>query len=181
MKPVLFLLGSIPLVYFSRHALFNVRRHGFYRFWSWEAILWLTVNNLRRWFAHPFSAHQIVSWMLLFIAAGLAAAGFLYLVRRGKPHESRTDQALMKFERTTELITTGLYRFIRHPLYSSLIFLTWGIFFKHPVLEFRPVAIFSTACLIMTATIEERENTEYFGEQYSEYRKRSKMFIPFLF
>jgi protein-S-isoprenylcysteine O-methyltransferase Ste14 len=35
-------------------------------------------------------------------------------------------------EKTTILVTTGAYRYIRHPLYSSLLFLAWGIFFKAP-------------------------------------------------
>ncbi len=59
-------------------------------------------------------------------------AGVLLLRRARNPGIVRVDDKLFKFEKTTELVTTGIFKYIRHPLYSSLIFLTWGIYFKHP-------------------------------------------------
>ncbi len=181
MKIIIFILCSLPIIYFSRHSLFNIRRHGFYRFWSWEAILWLVANDARIWFSHPFSIHQIISWILLILSLIPAIIGIMQLVRRGKPKPSRDDEALFKFEKTTQLITTGIYKYIRHPLYSSLLILTWGVFFKNPIWDLLPIAIFSTACLIMTAHIEEQENINFFGEVYLEYKKNSKIFIPYIF
>jgi len=35
--------------------------------------------------------------------------------------------------------------------------------------------------LYVTARVEERENIERFGEQYRQYMKKSRMFIPFIF
>jgi hypothetical protein len=52
---------------------------------------------------------------------------------RGRPDASRHDGApLLYFEKTTQLVTTGVFKYIRHPLYSSLLLLAWGVFFKHP-------------------------------------------------
>ena len=52
----------------------------------------------------------------------------------GKPDQQRQDEALLGVEKTSQLVTGGAYRYIRHPMYSSLLFLGWGIFFKLPSL-----------------------------------------------
>ena len=100
--------------------------------------------------------------------------------RKGKAGKKRDEKNLYDFEQTTELIDTGIFKYIRHPLYSSLIFLTWGIFFKNPAVGLLVVAIISTIFLYLTSIYDERECVEYFGESYIEYMKRSKRFIPFL-
>ena len=43
------------------------------------------------------------------------------------------------------------------------------------------LAVTVTILLIITARKEEIENIQYFGEQYREYMKRTKMFVPFIF
>jgi protein-S-isoprenylcysteine O-methyltransferase Ste14 len=85
------------------------------------------------------------------------------------------------FEKTTTLVTTGVYCYIRHPLYSSLLFLAWGIFFKTPSWLGGLLALTATLCLAATARVEEAENLRFFGDAYRKYMKQTKMFIPFLF
>ncbi len=99
----------------------------------------------------------------------------------GKPDRDRVDPALVSIEKTTELVRIGVYRYIRHPLYGSLLFLTWGVFFKHPSYWAVFLALAATFFLTVTAKIEEAENLRFFGDAYKSYMKHSKMFIPFLF
>jgi len=87
----------------------------------------------------------------------------------------------MSIEKTTELITVGAYRYIRHPLYSSGLFGTWGVFFKHPSWMGICLTIITTFFLTMTAKIEEAENIRYFGEAYQSHMKHTKMFLSYLF
>ena len=68
MEPLIFTVLSIPLIIISRKSLSDFKSHGFYRFFGWEGVLWLLVINYRYWFVNPFSAVQIVSWVLLFYA-----------------------------------------------------------------------------------------------------------------
>ena len=110
----------------------------------------------------------------------MVIAGVVLMKRKGKAGKKRDEKNLYDFEQTTELIDTGIFKYIRHPLYSSLIFLTWGIFFKNPAVGLLVVAIVSTIFLYLTSIYDERECVEYFGESYIEYMKRSKIFIPFL-
>lgn len=63
----------------------------------------------------------------------------------------------------------------------SLLFLGWGMFFKSPTWLEAGLALICTCFLVATARVEERENTEYFGEAYVDYMRDSRMFIPFIF
>lgn len=102
------------------------------------------------------------------------------LRKAGKPSSERDEQALYGFEKTTKLVDTGVFRHIRHPLYSSLLFLTWGIFLKNPETTLLLVSLISTGFLFVTAIFDEKECLKYFGENYHNYKKRTKRFIPYL-
>jgi len=78
-------------------------------------------------------------------------------------------------------VTTGIYRYIRHPLYSSLLLLAWGIFFKLPSLVGGILVITATIFLVLTAKADEAECTKFFGPAYQEYMKRTRRFVPHLF
>jgi protein-S-isoprenylcysteine O-methyltransferase Ste14 len=179
-KLACFLLGTGCLAHVSRASLVVPRSHGFYRFFAWEAILGLALLNIDVWFRHPFSWYQLISWSLLLISALLVIAGARLLKQRGESDAQRDDVPMFDFEKTTALVTTGLYRHIRHPLYSSLLFLAWGIFFKAPSWLGGLLALAASLFLIAAARVEEAENLRYFGEAYREYIEGTKMFIPFL-
>jgi protein-S-isoprenylcysteine O-methyltransferase Ste14 len=77
-------------------------------------------------------------------------------------------------------VTKGIFRYIRHPLYSSLLFLTWGIWFKKPGIITFAVALISSLMLLITAIRDERECLAYFGDSYREYMTTTKRLIPFI-
>jgi protein-S-isoprenylcysteine O-methyltransferase Ste14 len=128
--------------------------------------------NLRHWFGDPFSARQLVSWSLLVLSGLLALHGFWLLGKSGK--------AIGEFEQTTVLVTGGAYRYIRHPLYASLLYLGLGASLKHISLLTSGLAMAAFICLYITARVEEGENIERFGEAYQMYMQGTKMFVPYL-
>jgi protein-S-isoprenylcysteine O-methyltransferase Ste14 len=180
-KVITFIVATAGLAWVSRSSLRGLRFHGFYRFFAWEVILVSVLLNLDIWFHEPFSFRQTVSWLLLAASLFLAIHGFLLLRMVGKPDNKRNDSSLIGVEKTTELVTKGAYRYIRHPLYSSLLFGAWGVFFKHPSWLGFLLAAITVFFLIMTARMEEAENVRFFGAAYQSYMKQTKMFIPFLF
>jgi protein-S-isoprenylcysteine O-methyltransferase Ste14 len=179
-KFIAFGILSLPVVFISWRTLFAVKSHGFYRFFSWECIIWIFLTNYSFWFVAPFSIHQLFSWAFLFISVYLVIAGAVRLKKKGKPVNDRNEITLYQFEKTSELVEDGIFRYIRHPLYSSLIFLTWGICLKNPTLIPIIVSILSTAFLYLTAVFDEKECIKYFGARYAEYMKRSRRFVPFI-
>ncbi|HUI29575.1 MAG TPA: methyltransferase [Candidatus Acidoferrales bacterium] len=178
---IAFVFLTVPTVWLSWRTLFSFNHHGLYRFISWECILWLLLNNYSFWFADPLSITQIVSWMLLIVSLGLLISGSFLMIKIGEADSGRKDSSLYNFERTTKLIRKGIFKYVRHPLYGSLILLTWGIYFKNMNLQLTIMSIASTLFLILTSLVEEKENTKYFGQAYSDYMQRTKMFVPFIF
>jgi protein-S-isoprenylcysteine O-methyltransferase Ste14 len=172
---------AIIIVIISRASLLKPRSHGFWRFFAWEIILLLIAFNLEAWFVDPWSWHQIIAWILLFSAIVPLYFGVRTLISRGKPAPNRQGEPqLMAFEKTTNLVTTGIYHYIRHPLYSSLLLLAWGAFFKLPSILAGAFALAASLCLYFTARADEAECIRYFGEDYREYMKTTKRFIPYI-
>ncbi|MCE4565590.1 isoprenylcysteine carboxylmethyltransferase family protein [Maribellus sp. CM-23] len=178
---IIFAVLSLLVVAVSWRTIFKLKSHGFYRFISWLCIAWLISTNYRTWFTDPFSIRQIFSWIFLLISAYLVIAGVILLKKTGKPKRDRNDKSLYQFEQTTELVDTGIFKYIRHPLYSSLLFLTWGVFLKNPTLWLSLMTALSSVFLYLTALVDEKECIDFFGDKYIEYMKRSKRFIPFIF
>ncbi len=177
---IVFLILSIPVILISRRTIFDYKSHGFYRFFSWECIIWLIITNYKYWFRDPFSIHQLLSWIFLIISGYLIIVGVILMKKMGKPKSDRNEKSLYQFEKTTELIEQGIFKYIRHPLYASLFFLTWGVFLKSTSLELLIVSVISTLFLYLTAIYDEKECINFFGDKYIEYMKRSKMFIPYI-
>jgi protein-S-isoprenylcysteine O-methyltransferase Ste14 len=115
------------------------------------------------------------------ISGYLVIAGVLLIKKSGKPVSERGEKTLYEFEKTSELIEDGIFNYIRHPLYSSLLFLTWGIFLKNPTDLLFVISLLSTVFLNLTAIFDEKECIKFFGVKYIEYMKRTKRFIPFIF
>ena len=176
----IFFVGTILIIWVSRSSLRDSNSHGFYRFFAWETILIMFVLNLKYWFKDPFSLRQIIAWTLLIISLVLIFQGVQLFRKKGNIDKERSDPSLVGIEKTTELVTTGLYKYIRHPFYSSLLFLAWGIVFKRIVWYEIMFGVVTTIFLIITARKEEVENIEFFGEKYQEYMKHTKMFIPYV-
>ena len=182
MYPVIaFVIGSIPIIFLSWRSLGSPDNHGFFRFFAWEFMLWLLISNIPFWFRDPFSWHQVISWMLLVISIYPVVDGLYRFKVAGRINRERKDPTLFGFEHTTSLITTGVYHYIRHPMYAALLYLTWGIALKNPTINIICLAFFASLMLLRTVLVEERENLAYFGEEYREYMKHTKRFVPWLF
>lgn len=177
------LLAVLSLVFLkiSWKPLHNQRCHGFYRFFAFEGILFLVLLNYPFWFVDRYSPHQVVSWMVL--AASLCfVLQALHMLKSAGGRKKRDDAPEnFAFENTTTLVTGGIYRYIRHPMYGSLLLLAWGTFLKHFSRPGLVTVVLTTIFLVVAGLVEEQENLAFFGPAYHEYRKTTRMFLPFLF
>jgi protein-S-isoprenylcysteine O-methyltransferase Ste14 len=180
-----FILISLGLIYLSRHSLRSLRvprSHGFYRFFAWEFILALLLLNLPAWFRDPFAWHQVISWLLLAGSLIPLLLGVNALRSRGRPGTRAEAQShLLSFEKTADLVTSGIYHHIRHPMYSSLLLLTWGIFFKLLSVAGLLLALAASLFLLATAKADEAECLSFFGPAYGAYMQQTKRFLPYIF
>jgi protein-S-isoprenylcysteine O-methyltransferase Ste14 len=168
-----FAAGSAFIVWFSWTVSIRERRfHGIARFFGFEGILAIFLLNVRGWFLDSASALHILSWILLAASFALAAGSISIYFKRAAPEG--------QFENSTRLVETGIYRFIRHPMYGSLMMLGLGIFFKRVTALTSALAFVVVLALVLTALIEEGEMRARFGEDYAVYKRKTKRFIPFL-
>ena len=178
---LVFLVISAVFATVSRRPLRNPFSHGFYRFLVFETILVLVLLNLPFWFSSPCSPHQLLSWLLLSASIFMVLDGVYLLKKFGGHQQRRESPENFSFENTACVVSKGIYRYVRHPMYSSLLFLAWGAALKHLTGLTLAGALLATALLVVTAKVEERESLAYFGERYGSYSRRTRMFIPFLF
>jgi protein-S-isoprenylcysteine O-methyltransferase Ste14 len=177
-KWIVFMVVSLGIIFISWKSLPRPRSHGFYRFFAFELLLILLLSNIDYWIEDPYSPYQLISWVLLSASLILALHGFYLLREIGKPQTAAPGSSDFGFENTANLVTIGAYNYIRHPLYTSLLLMDWGTFFKHRTLWSGFLALGVSAFLIATAKVEEKENLDRFGDEYSRYLKTTKMFIP---
>jgi len=109
----------------------------------------------------------------LLFACGIALAVWarLHLGRNwGMPMTQRAEP---------ELVTSGPYRFVRHPIYSGLLTAILGTALVNNLLGLIVVAVL-VAYFYYCGIVEERNLAVTFPKAYPEYRSRTKMLIPFL-
>ena len=169
---ILFAIFSVLLLIIFRSSIKDYRSYGFFRFFAFEFIFALLLLNARSWFVQPLSVHQIISWLLLVSSLVGVISGFTALSNFGQPRD--------RLENTTVLVSVGIYRFIRHPLYASLLLFGWGAFFKQPSFLGAGLGMGLSICLYITAKREETENLEKFGDEYRAYMEDTNLFIPFI-
>jgi protein-S-isoprenylcysteine O-methyltransferase Ste14 len=79
-----------------------------------------------------------------------------------------------------QIITTGLFKSIRHPQYVSEILMNIGAALLTLSIPVIFLLIMQIPFLILRARLEEKLLTKYFTSEYSEYKKKSGFFIPFI-
>lgn len=77
-----------------------------------------------------------------------------------------------------ELVTNGLYRYVRHPQYSALFLLIVSLLIQWPTLLSWLMAPILIVMYVRLARREERDMIEKFGERYLEYRAQTPAFLP---
>jgi len=78
-----------------------------------------------------------------------------------------------------ELVTTGPYRLVRHPIYSGI--LVGGVGTAVALSWLWLIAVMLAGVyFIYSATVEERYLTEQFPDSYPAYRRSTKMLVPFV-
>jgi protein-S-isoprenylcysteine O-methyltransferase Ste14 len=124
---------------------------------------------------HPGTVHEPaleVLGVVLFVAGlGLAVWARVNLGRNwGMPMTQKAEP---------ELVTSGPYRLIRHPIYSGILLAMAGSALASDLLWLIVLAV-CAAYFIYSATVEERNMTAIFPTTYPTYKAGTKMLIPFV-
>jgi protein-S-isoprenylcysteine O-methyltransferase Ste14 len=118
-------------------------------------------------------------WWLVGIGAAVWAVG-LALAVWARLYIGRNWGMPMTQKENPDLVTTGPYHAIRHPIYTGIILGLLGTALATS-LYLLIAAVFLAGYFVYSAVSEERYMTERFPDAYPEYKAHSKMLIPFVF
>jgi protein-S-isoprenylcysteine O-methyltransferase Ste14 len=77
-----------------------------------------------------------------------------------------------------ELVTSGIYRYIRHPQYTGFLLITLGMLIDWATL---PMLIMWPVMAILYYRLAKKEEgymLDEFGQKYADYREKTGMFLP---
>lgn len=123
----------------------------------------------------PFRSQHYGSLFWLLIAASVSLGVYTLLHNRLGNFNIRPEP-----KATAQLVTSGPYRFIRHPMYSTLLLAALAFVVAENI--WLKVGLWIALALVLStkASFEEQLMRVKFSE-YGAYLERSKRFIPFIF
>jgi len=117
-----------------------------------------------------------IPW-LMWLGAAVTLAGLLFAIW-ARLYLGKNWSGLVTVKRDHELIRTGPYHFVRHPIYSGILLALVGTTFcRRNLWGFLGVALISLG-LWLKSRLEERFMVETFGTQYEEYRRSTGALLP---
>jgi len=138
-------------------------------------LLILLLLRLRVFKGHAVTRDPVlwgIGLAMFVLGLGLAVWARIYIGRNwGMPMSTKDDP---------ELVTTGPYRTIRHPIYTGIILGMIGTAIAVSVYWLVAVVVLG-AYFVYSAFVEERNMAKLFPGAYPEYKQSTKMLIPFVF
>ena len=135
------------------------------------AVLLVRLGAFRHHGVHTDPVREAIGLALFALGLAFAIWARIHIGRNwGTPMSQKDDP---------ELVTSGPYRFVRHPIYSGILVagigtavaLSWYWLFA---------VVLAGIYFIYAATVEERFLTEQFPDSYPAYKRSTKMLVPFL-
>ena len=125
----------------------------------------------------PFWDNLVVSYIgfVIYLSAGI-------LVIVGRVQLGKFGSGELITEEDHKLNTEGVYKYIRNPMYSGALIAVFGfgLVFRS-IVTLLIVSIFYFIVFKMRIDEEERLLYEAFGEEFTDYKKKSKKLIPFIY
>ncbi len=122
----------------------------------------------------------LIPGMQWLVALGvvLTLAGIMFAIW-ARVHLGRNWSGTPSIKEGHELVTSGPYRFVRHPIYTGVITALLGTAFVDGLFW---LVVFAAAAIVFAARIpvEERFMAQLFPDQYPEYKKHTKALVPFI-
>jgi protein-S-isoprenylcysteine O-methyltransferase Ste14 len=124
---------------------------------------------------YPPRAWAIVIGILLFVFG-------LWVFRRSHKDLGRNWSVTLEIRDRHKLVSAGLYRFIRHPMYASFLLIALAQAFLLPNWVAGMSGLIGFAVLFfMRVHVEERMMLDNFGDEYRAYSSRTKRIIPYIY
>ena len=132
-------------------------------------------NNPASFFSRGiFPQSPVLGW----IAAALSVLGVGFAIW-ARVHLGRNWSPQPAVKVGHELVTSGPYAFVRHPIYTGIILMAFGTALTGTIFG---IGVFLIASIVFILRIrkEEKIMLGLFPNEYREYEKRTKRLVPFV-
>jgi protein-S-isoprenylcysteine O-methyltransferase Ste14 len=124
------------------------------------------------WGGWPAAAGIVVGGALILLGGVLSLRGVLDLRENLTPFPKPLENA--------QLVESGAYRLVRHPIYGGLILaaLGWGL------LRASPLTLLGAATLVVFFSLKSRREEIWLADKYPEYpayRARTRRLLPWIY
>jgi protein-S-isoprenylcysteine O-methyltransferase Ste14 len=140
--------------------------------------VWFLLTLLAMWIVDRWlpivefasAAARVVGGILVVAGIGISVHASNAFKRAGTP--------VVPFERSTALVTDGLFRYTRNPMYLGLTLVLAGVALLLGSLgAWLPIPVFVAIIQVNFIAGEERFLTELFGEEYLVYKQRTRRWL----
>lgn len=159
----------------KRYARRNMSAWGMRVLILFGVIALLRIPSLRHFFARL--EHAIWNPALADLGIALVALG-IGLAIWARLDLGRNWGMPMSLKQDPELVTSGPYAYVRHPIYSGIILATLGSALVS--VWWIPAFVLFSVYFVWSAKTEEKIMRAQFPDRYPEYMKRTKMLVPFV-
>jgi protein-S-isoprenylcysteine O-methyltransferase Ste14 len=136
-------------------------------------LLFIPVPGLTGWF--------LPERQFLIVAGAIIQAAFILLAVWARRHLGRNWSGTVRIGEGHELVKTGPYRSLRHPIYTAML----GMFLGTAIASSQYHALLGLVILILAylrkTRLEEQILEKTFGAEYDAYRRSTWALVPFLF
>jgi protein-S-isoprenylcysteine O-methyltransferase Ste14 len=176
---VFYLDLPVPIYWFILHPFTNFwRRNLRAAFWFAGLFAWIVCAIFITLSRHRLLGENIPSPPAALIASVLIAADFILLFYSGKYLGGKKLVGHAELSGKSELTTTGLYKYVRHPRYTGMISAIIGACILAQTKFAYIVSAIWLTCVLFSIFLEEREMRRRFGPVYEEYSRVTPRFLP---
>ncbi len=130
-------------------------------------------------FAIEFAKGQENSWLTIF-GILLCLFSLPFIIWTFKSLGNNITETV-EMRQSNQLIKTGMYKYIRHPIYTTTFFFNFGLALISLNWLIGLIAISLFAIMILRTTTEEKILIEKYGDDYLKYMKITGRHFPILF
>jgi protein-S-isoprenylcysteine O-methyltransferase Ste14 len=139
----------------------------------WTLVLITSVWNIRAPFFSLTSPMNVAGALLFFIGLAIRVSAAASL--------NRSYSATLEIRDDHRLVKHGLYKYIRHPIYTGLFLGVLAV----PVYASSPlgflIALMAIPLVLYRMGVEEKMLSEEYGDEYLEYMKATWRLIPYVY
>ncbi len=176
---IFFLDLPVPIYWFILHPFTNFWRRNIHAaFWFAGLASWTAGAIFVIIARQQLLGENIPSPIAALAAIPLIAADFILLYYSGKFLGGKKLVGHAELSGKSELTTTGLYKYVRHPRYTGMLLAIIGSCIIAQTKFAWTVGAIWLTCVLITISMEEREMRHRFGAAYEEYSRATPRFFP---